>query len=157
MTVDDLSQYGVERMDEESVRGFLASQNVGVLGLAAESAPYLLPLSFGYDGASTLYFTFVVGEDSEKDRLARASERASFLVFSARTMFNWESVSLRGDLVAIPESDWGDVADALENVWRPEAFARATDIESVRLYAYRIDEMVGIRHTGLPPGFEAEA
>ncbi|MDS0474437.1 hypothetical protein [Natrinema sp. 1APR25-10V2] len=50
MSVEELQEYGLEKMSDTEIRNFLSSQKTGVLGLPQEDAPYLLPLTFGYDG-----------------------------------------------------------------------------------------------------------
>jgi len=54
VTVDELSEHGVERMDEGDIRAFLSAQRVGVLGLPTAELPYVIPLSYGLDGDENL-------------------------------------------------------------------------------------------------------
>jgi hypothetical protein len=151
MAVDELDEFGLERMDDGEIGGFLSGQKTGVLGLPSPDGPYLLPISFGYDGDSSLYFTYVVGDDSRKQRLSDEAGTASFLVYTIDSLYSWESVYLTGTLVERPESDWDELADVLEDVWRPDVFRSA---QRVAVYEFRIDERSGLRQTGLPPGFE---
>lgn len=156
MTVDELGSYGVERMDDAEISGFLSSHSVGVLGLPAEGAPYLLPLSFGYDGESRLYFVYVLGAQSQKDDLTARAEVARFLVYSVETMFNWRSVLLTGEFAEV-DADDDDALRAVRDVaWRPDLFEQASETEATRLYQFRITEQSGIKHTGLPAGFADE-
>ncbi len=154
MTVDDLEAYGLVQMDESAIERFLTNQRVGVLGLSDESVPYLLPLSFGYEGGDRLYFTYVVGEESQKHDLTEQATEATFLVFQVDTMYNWQSVSLSGSLSSVPESEWDELASVLAGAWRPEVFASAAGSEAVAVYAFEIAEQTGLKHVGLPPGFE---
>lgn len=124
MTVEELAEYGVNRMDDAEIRDLLLDQGMGVLGLPSEDVPYLLPMSFGFDGESRLYFTYVLGGSSRKDRLSSRNESARFLVYSADTMFVWESVLLTGTLVEVPEDEWDDIRDALAVAWQPDLFRR---------------------------------
>ncbi|WP_335999062.1 pyridoxamine 5'-phosphate oxidase family protein [Halorientalis halophila] len=152
MTVDDLGDYGMHRMTDEEVTGFLSSQSLGTLGLNDDGAPYLLPLSYGFDGGSRLYFYFVVGEESRKATLADRADGATFLVFSAETSFNWESVLLSGTIRKLPDSERPDLSAAEAPKWRPDLFESASETEPTLAYEFRIDEWSGVRHTGLPPG-----
>ncbi len=154
MTVDDLEAYGLRRMDEPAIERFLTNQRVGVLGLSDEPVPYLLPLSFGYDGGDRLYFTYVGGAGSQKHDLTQRATQASFLVFQVDTMYNWQSVSLTGSLSSVPESEWDELESVLAGAWRPEVFAAAAGSEAVAVYAFEIEERSGLKHVGLPPGFE---
>ncbi|AGB39885.1 pyridoxamine 5'-phosphate oxidase family protein [Natronococcus occultus] len=155
MSVDELREYGLAEMTDTEIRDFLSAQKVGVLGLPDEDVPYLLPLSFGYDGDSRLYFTYLLGSSSRKETLTETTEAASFLVFSADTMYNWESVLLTGRISAVSESSWDELEEVLADAWRPELFESASLSGAVAIYEFRIDEQTGIKHQGLPPAFEA--
>lgn len=153
MGLEDLEAYGMARMDETEIRQFLSNQRVGVLGLPTDGAPYLVPLSFGFDGDSRLYFAYV-GSESRKGRLSDRAEIASVLVYSADSPFNWESVLLEGGIERVPDDEVDDLVEVLDTAWRPELFERAeTGVENA-VYRFVIDERVGIKHTGHPPAFE---
>jgi hypothetical protein len=156
MTVDELGEHGVVRMDDDHVREYLSSQSVGVLALPGDEAPHMRPMSYGYDGESRLYFTYVVGTESRKTELSDRAEAARFLVYSAETPFNWRSVLLTGELGEVPDDERESVLATTEIPWRPDLFERAGETEETRLYEFRIRERVGIKHVGLPPGFEDE-
>jgi hypothetical protein len=157
MTLDELEAYGMVRMTDEEIDGYLASQHVGVLGLPAEGAPGLRPLSFGYDG-DALYFLYVLGGESEKERLSRAAEAARFLVYSAETPFNWRSVLLTGTLEALEDGEeYEHARSVMEHAWRPDVFARASDAEATAVYRFDVRDRVGLEHLGLPPGFDEPA
>lgn len=154
MTTEELKPYGLEEMREEDIDNFLESQTLGVLGLPADGVPYLVPLSYAFDGNSSLYFTYVLGADSKKERLTETAERAQFLIYSADTMFNWESVILEGELDTVEPRNWSDITDLLDEMWRPEIFTTATTSRNVKIYEFDIREQSGIKHTGLSPQFE---
>lgn len=154
MTVETLQQYGLEQLDDDEIAAFLDAQSLGVLGLPFDEAPYLIPLSYAFDGDASLYFTYVLGGDSRKERLTDAAERAQFLVYTADTMFSWESVLLEGTIEKVPPDEWDHLGDRLADVWRPDLFDSITDSERVSVYEFEIAERSGIRHTGLPPELE---
>ncbi|EMA09417.1 hypothetical protein SAMN05443574_10798 [Haloarcula vallismortis] len=156
MTIDSLESAGLTHMDDSDIGAFLSNQRVGVLGLPTENGPYMIPLSFGYDGDRSLYFTFIGGSGSRKQQLTEAAADATVLVYNVESMFHWESVLLQGGIEAVPESEWADLAEVLDGAWRPEVFADAIEQEDVAIYRFRIDEEEGLRHAGLPPGFEPE-
>ena len=153
MTVDELESHGLVRMDDDEIRGFLSSQSTGVLGLPAGGAPYMVPMSYGFDGES-LYFTFVLGTESRKADLTTGEGVASFLVYRADTAFNWQSVLLSGAVEEVPRAERDAVLGAVSVAWRPELFERAVETESAELYRFRVEDWTGVKHTGLPPGFE---
>ena len=154
MTLSDIEDAGLQRMSDEAIEDCLASERVGVLGLPTSAAPYVIPISYGYDDGA-VYVTFVGGPESQKRRLIETAETASFLVYSVRSMFNWESVVLTGTPEPVPETEWERLEAVLAGVWRPEVFAEAMDRTDVVLYRFRVEDRSGVRHTGLPAGFEA--
>lgn len=156
MSIDKLKDYGLEEMSGEEISDFLESQGVGVLGLPTGNAPYLIPMSFGYDGGSRLYFTYFAGDTSRKIELTRKAETAGFLVYSAESVFSWESVYLTGRITQVSMEEWGEHGDALENSWHLDLFQKAETSGELKLYEFRVLDSTGVRHPGLPPGLEPE-
>lgn len=156
MALDDLTEFGMVEMTDDEVRGFLTSQRAGVLGLPTGGAPSLRPMSYAYDGDRALYMLYVLGSGARKADLSDVADVARFLVYSAESPFNWQSVLLTGDVTAVPEDERASVAETVELTWRPEVFERASTAATTRLYRFHVDEWSGIKHTGLPPGFDAE-
>jgi nitroimidazol reductase NimA-like FMN-containing flavoprotein (pyridoxamine 5'-phosphate oxidase superfamily) len=155
MTVERLEALGIEHMSDDSIQDFLSSQGVGILALPTDGAPYVLPLSFGYDEDRRLFFTYVDGEDSEKAGLSARGTEASFLVYTAESPFSWRSVVCRGALSEVPRHDWPAHDEAMaDNAWHPDLFERAFEIEDVLVYQFDIAEWSGLRHAGLPPGLD---
>jgi nitroimidazol reductase NimA-like FMN-containing flavoprotein (pyridoxamine 5'-phosphate oxidase superfamily) len=152
MTVEELKRYGLEEMRDEEIEQFLESQAIGVLGLPARAQPYLVPLSYAYDGESSLYFTYVLGEESRKQRLTEQADPAPFLVYDAETMFDWQSVLLTGTFEKLPPSEWGELGDVLDTAWRPEVFTTSSTSGQTRVYEFTVTEWSGIKHTDLAPG-----
>ncbi|WP_306061004.1 pyridoxamine 5'-phosphate oxidase family protein [Natronococcus wangiae] len=153
MTIDELSEYGMQRMDDEEIENFLKIQNQGVLGLPTENAPYLLPMSYGFDGGSRLYFYYVVGAQSRKEDLSVQAETASFLVYNAE-MFHWRSVLLTGTIQNVPEEKQANLTEAQIPTWRPELIKTASKTEEARFYEFQIEEHTGIRHDIQAPTFD---
>ena len=154
MTVDTLTEFGLAEMDEAEIDRFLYNQSVGVLGLPAEGAPYLLPLTFGYDGEEgRLYFTFFVGDASRKVALSRRADRAGFLVYKADSAFVWESVLLTGTIDELPPDAWTAHEDVLSNAWRLDVFERAATAGDLRTFEFDVLDRRGLRYAELPPGF----
>jgi nitroimidazol reductase NimA-like FMN-containing flavoprotein (pyridoxamine 5'-phosphate oxidase superfamily) len=154
MSIAQLQEYGLEQMDDDAIRAFIDTQSTGVLGLPMDGAPYMLPMSFAFDGDSSLYFTYLLGSSSRKAALTERADRARFLVYSVETMFNWESALLTGELTEVPEDEWSELEDLLTAAWRPELFRNASTSGNVKVYEFEIQSQSGIRHTGLAPGFQ---
>lgn len=153
MTIDELSAYGMQRMDEEEIDRYLEFHHHGVLGLPSDGAPYLLPMAYGYDGGSRLIFTFVVADESRKLALTDAADVASFLVYKAETMFDWRSVVLVGSIRRLSDEDYAELSDSEIPTWRPELFETASESEETHVFEFRIEERTGVKHTIQPPGY----
>lgn len=147
MTIDELAEHGVERMDETEIRTFLSEQGVGVLGIPTQELPYMLPLSYGFDGEENLYFTYIVGETSQKTLVSDEQSAARFLVFEAPSETRWASVSLDGTLTRVPEHEVDSLGDSLEANLQPDALRDALESEDTRVYRFWIQSMTGIRNT----------
>lgn len=156
MAVERLEKLGIEHMSEEDIENFLKSQGVGILALPTNGAPYIFPLSFGYDGKRRLYFTFVTSDSSEKTELTSKGGEASYLVYTAESPFSWRSVVCQGTVSEVPRADWDDHDEAMaDNAWHPDLLQRAFEVEDILVYQFEIKEWSGLRHAGLPPGLRA--
>lgn len=144
-------------MDDDAIREFVAARSTGVLGLPSDGAPYMIPMSYAFDGDDTVYFTYLLASTSRKEELTERADRVRFLVYNVETMFNWESVLIEGELSETPESEWTEIEEVLENAWRPELFKTASVAGEVKVYELVAEDWTGIRHTGLAPGFREGA
>lgn len=151
--MNDESGDDVVRMDDDEIRGFLSSQSVGVLGLPADGAPSMRPMSYWFDGESRLYFLYVVWPDSRKVELSDRADAARFLVYRAETPFLWESVLLAGTIEAVSADERDAVTEAMDLRGRPDAFERLGRSGDTELYRFRIEERTGLKQVSLPPGF----
>lgn len=154
MSIHELGEYGMDRMTDEEIDAFLSSQGTAVLGLPADAGPYMLPLTYGYGGGSRLFFTYVLGASSRKERLSERADRATALVFQYDSPFNWESVLLAGPIDELPATEWDTAIDSYSGGWRPELFRDADLSRGVTIYELDVEERSGIRHAGLPPEFQ---
>ncbi|MEF8783491.1 MAG: pyridoxamine 5'-phosphate oxidase family protein [Haloarculaceae archaeon] len=152
MSTKELREVGMSPMGDSEIDQFLSNRDVGVLSLPAEDVPYLIPLSFTYDGESAVYFTYLLGADSRKEELTESADVARFLVYSVDSAFHWESVIVSGPIEAVPRDEWEQ--SGLANPWRPDLFERADLSCGVRVYRLTVEEQNGIKHAGLPPGFK---
>ncbi|MDY6819429.1 MAG: pyridoxamine 5'-phosphate oxidase family protein [Halobacteriales archaeon] len=157
MSISELKQYGLADMDDTEIHDFLTNQGIGVLGLPTTESPYLLPMSFGFDGDSALYFTYLLGEQSRKEELSKQADSARFLVYDSNSMYDWRSVLLAGTLSEVPEDQWDSIEETLINAWYPELLESAELSRGMAIYRFDIADRIGIKHSGLPPGFRGEA
>jgi nitroimidazol reductase NimA-like FMN-containing flavoprotein (pyridoxamine 5'-phosphate oxidase superfamily) len=153
MTVDELGDFGLVHMTDDEIRGFLANQRVCVLGLPTDGAPFLRPMSFGFDGDRSLYLVYVVGQTTRKRDLTEAAGAARVLVFDASTAFQWQSVLCTGTIEAVP----GDaLPQDVDVAWRPDLFERAAESLDTAVYRVDVTEWTGVKHLGLPPGIDPD-
>jgi nitroimidazol reductase NimA-like FMN-containing flavoprotein (pyridoxamine 5'-phosphate oxidase superfamily) len=154
MTIEELEAIGAARMEDDEIRSFLSNQGTGVLGLPADDGPYLLPISFGYDGERRLAFTFVPAERSRKRELSDRATQATFLVYDATTMFSWQSVVCAGTIDEVTGDDLDAALETMRNAWHPDLLEQAKLSGDVVVYAFDVTEWSGVKHMGLPPGLE---
>jgi hypothetical protein len=147
MSSDERSESDAERMTDEEIREFLRREGAGVLGFSTAEAPYLLPMSFGYDGQSALYFVFLLfGAGSRKAELADETHRASFLVYRTESKHAWRSVQAVGRLEAVADGEWSDFRTAMENAWHPDVFSSARPTRGIDGYRLEIADWTGVHH-----------
>lgn len=134
-------------MDDREIAAVLRDNGHGVLSLASANEAYGIPISFGYDGASSVYFVFVpFGTRSEKLAYAERTERASLLVYTVESKFRWTSVIVAGPLEEVSEGDWDELVDALEdNAWFPSLFSQAEPKEDLVGWKLTIEDAGGRR------------
>ena len=147
MVTENMIEGGTAPMTDDEIRSFLTEQGVGVLAVAADDVPYVVPMSFGFDGDETLYFLFLLfGEASRKQTLCDRANRARLLAYSAESMHDWRSVITTGSVERVPEADWSELRTAMENAWHPDLFTAANPMRGVEGYRLQVDDWSGIRH-----------
>ena len=149
MSMDELRESSSTSMTDEQLRSFLTEQGVGVLGVVDESVPYLVPLSFGFDGDRTLYFVFLLfGDESQKEQLCDRNERGRFLIYNADSVHEWQSVSLVGPIDQVADDEWDSLQEAMKNAWHPDVFSSASPMRGIEGYRLRIDDWTAIQSGG---------
>lgn len=135
---------GIE-MEDREIDEFLRSQGFGVLSLTDGTEAYGVPVSFGYDGESRLFFVFLrVGEQSKKERFAESTEKASFATYEVVSKHNWRSVIASGTLRKVTDDEWGSVVAAIDdNAWYPSLFSEAEPMQDLQAWELQIKEITG--------------
>lgn len=144
------------RMDDDDIQQTLSAESTGILGLPAESAPCLRPLSYWFDGDSRLYFVYVLGSDSRKVALSERADAARFLVYKIHRSFNWQSVLLTGTIERVPEDERAAIEEELDLSWRPELFEQDPGPVSTGLYRFEITDRSGVKQLERQLDFGAE-
>lgn len=140
---------GIE-MSREEVDQFLTEKGVGILCLASGNDAYGLPLSFGYDGNSSLYFVFLqFGDESQKIDFSGDTNESCFVVYSAETKYLWKSVLVKGRLTELPEDQQSQVEEIMnDNAWFPSLFPFGEPIKKTVRYKMEITEVTGQKGHG---------
>lgn len=147
MSISAMTESGIVPMDDDQISDFLLQQGVGILGIPDEEFPYLVPLSFGYDGDSAVYFVYLLfGPESRKEKLTEQAGRGRLLVYSAQSIHEWQSVSVTGRITTIPDAEWSTLQETMENAWHPDLFSSASPMRGVRGYRFDIEDWSGIQY-----------
>jgi nitroimidazol reductase NimA-like FMN-containing flavoprotein (pyridoxamine 5'-phosphate oxidase superfamily) len=135
-------------MAERDIDELLTSHGYGTLSLARDGDAYSLPISFGYAGASRLYFLFLLDSaTNRKVTFAEATDSASLLIASVRGRFDWESVRAAGPIRRVDPDDpeWDDLVDAIDdNALFDSSYLRAGSLEDVQGWAMDVETLTGI-------------
>lgn len=145
MPPESLAELQGIQMDEQEIDKFLRNQGFGVLSLTNGEEAYGVPVSFGYDGESRLFFVFLrVGEQSKKVKFAKKTGKASFTTYNVVSKHNWQSVIATGTLRQVAQDEWTDVVDAIEdNAWYPSLFSEAELMQDIQGWELQIEEISG--------------
>ncbi|WP_276300073.1 pyridoxamine 5'-phosphate oxidase family protein [Halorussus lipolyticus] len=132
------------RMESKASAEFLEGQGWGCLTLADGGEAYSVPLSFGYDGDSTLYFQVQTDDDSDKMAYLDATTTATFLVPEVQPP-EWSSVIVRGAVEKVPDDEADEAYSAFaDNAWFPACpWTNDKDPAEVEFYKLEADELTG--------------
>jgi hypothetical protein len=133
------------RMIDAEIDALLEEVGFGVLSMSLDGVPYGLPLSFGYDGESRLYFVFVGHSDEgRKTEYAERADVVGFLAYDVADADDWRSVVVDGSLDRITIDDWEAAREALgENGWRPQLLSDVDPDQDPRVWALEIESRSG--------------
>jgi hypothetical protein len=135
-------------LSDEQVDAFLGRHETGVLSLARESEPYAIPISYGYDASSRLFYLRLVSTpESTKRQFLASSPRVQLVVYDADDDV-YRSVVATGRLERIDREEltvdhveqFGDTRRPLFEIW-----TRSRDDLDIELYRIDPDELTGRR------------
>lgn len=130
------------------IDGLLDSAGYGTLSLARDGEAYGLPVSFGYDGDSRLFFVFLETDPPHrKVEFAEATDTASLLVADVDGRFDWRSVVVSGSLRRVdPDTDeWDDLMATMDdNAWFSSTYTRAGNLRNVQGWALDVEDVRGL-------------
>lgn len=132
------------QMDPEASAAFLERQGWGYLTLADGGEAYSVPMSFGWDGGSTLYFQVQTDDDSEKMAYLDATTTATFVVAEVQPP-EWSSVVVRGGVERVPDDEAEKAYSAFaDNAWFPACpWTTDKDPTEIEFYKLEAEELTG--------------
>ena len=147
MSVDELERSDANRMSDADIDELLREQGMGILGLADQNEPYLLPMSFGYDGEDVFLALIRDSPENTKFEFIDEGQRARLLVTDIGGRFDWQSIGVTGTARALdPDGgEWDHAVETLDdNAWFSTDFERAEGIEEITAWRLEIDEVRGL-------------
>jgi nitroimidazol reductase NimA-like FMN-containing flavoprotein (pyridoxamine 5'-phosphate oxidase superfamily) len=140
----------VHELTEAECLEVLSRVTVGRLGCAHDGQPYVVPISFYYDGTASLYSFSTVGQ---KIQWMQQNPKVCLEVDHVEDRFHWTSVIVTGTFEEMSTSDdAGDVRRVLEVLqqrsqwWLPAtAHVAGHDQRSVVLFRIRVNTVSGRR------------
>lgn len=146
MPSDLVQESDTIQMSEEQMQYLLEREGVGILALSTETLPYVIPMSFGYNGDATLYFVYLLfGTESRKQELSDKQQQGRFVVYRAESLYDWQSVSLTGHISTVADNEWDSLRNAMKNAWHPNIFSSANPMRGVQGYRFEIESWTGIQ------------
>ena len=99
------------QLNEQQMNNLLASQVVGRLACTDSEQPYLVPVTYAFDG------NYIYGQTNEglKLGLLRKNPNVCFEVDTMTNMANWQSVIVRGTFEELKEKDADNARIILKN------------------------------------------
>lgn len=135
-----------EEMDEERLAEFLGNGGTGVISLStgAGEPPYSLPVSYGYDAASTNFYFRLAADGGGK--AAFLDDGHASLVVYEHDGEGWTSVVAAGELTEVSDVDVASgVMEELRRTHIPmyDVFEDATSETTFRFFRLAPDELTG--------------
>ncbi|MEJ8818336.1 pyridoxamine 5'-phosphate oxidase family protein [Lacibacter sp. H407] len=99
------------QLNEQQMNNLLASQVVGRLACTDSTQPYLVPVTYAFDG------TYIYGQTNEgmKLNLLRNNPNVCFEVDAMTNMANWQSVIVKGTFEELTDEDAENARTILKN------------------------------------------
>lgn len=96
-------------LQESQIRNLLSSQVIGRLACTDGKQPYIVPVTYAYDGK------FIYGQSNEGTKLSilRKNPRVCFEVDSMTDMRNWQSVVVDGEFEELDKEAAGVAREIL--------------------------------------------
>ncbi|WP_435099514.1 pyridoxamine 5'-phosphate oxidase family protein [Halorubrum sp. N11] len=118
---------------------------IGILSMSADDVPYGVPLSFGYDGDSRLFFLFVgTTTDLRQETYADQSDVASLTTYDVGSDGSWRSVVVSGPIDRVTPDEWDAARDAMtDNAYQSTLLAEHDLQENPNVWVLKVAERSG--------------
>lgn len=137
-------------MSAAEIDEFLSGAETGVLSLARDNEPYSIPISYGYDADSRVFYMRLVSTpDSDKRRFLSSEPQARLVIYDENdSQTRYRSVLATGVLEEIDPGEmsveeieqYGDARRPLFEIWG----AGKEDLD-IRLYRLHPGQLTGRR------------
>jgi nitroimidazol reductase NimA-like FMN-containing flavoprotein (pyridoxamine 5'-phosphate oxidase superfamily) len=137
-------------MSTAEIGEFLSGAETGVLSLARENEPYSIPISYGYDADSRVFYMRLVSTpDSDKRRVLSSEPQVRLVIYDENDpQTRYRSVLASGTLEEIDPNEmsveeieqYGEARRPLFEIW-----GTGKDELDIKLYRLRPEELTGRR------------
>lgn len=137
-------------MSAAEIDEFLSGAETGVLSLARDSEPYSIPVSYGYDADSRVFYLRLVSTpDSDKRQFLSSHPQARLVIYDENDpQTQYRSVLATGSLEEIDPNEmsieeieqYGDARRPLFEIW-----GAGKDDLDIKLYRLHPTELTGRR------------
>lgn len=137
---------GSVEMSMGEIDSFVGRKGTCVLSLARDGVPYSIPVSYGYDDSSgVFYFRLGFTEDSEKKDFLEEGAKTRVVLYD-KIEGDWMSVIAKGNIESIDDEDMDvDVVRQLSRAEIPLLGIWEDPMEEIEFTIYKlfVDEITG--------------
>ncbi len=132
----------LEKLDEAEIDAFLEKQTIGRIGCCADGKPYVVPVSYVYDGS----FFYCHTHEGMKIDMMRKNPKVCFEVDAYLHSATWESAITWGDFIEInDETERNKILESMIANKLPIISSEAMRIELGTHYPFLPVDMTDIK------------
>jgi nitroimidazol reductase NimA-like FMN-containing flavoprotein (pyridoxamine 5'-phosphate oxidase superfamily) len=119
----------------KEIEEVLESQAIGRLGCSIDNQPYIVPITYAYDGK------YIYGHSREglKTQIMRQNPKVCFEVDKMRDMSNWKSVIIRGEFQELMGEKAREAMEFFMEALKPHTLSQ-TGIASTGINSFHQNE-----------------
>jgi len=135
----------IRRLNDEESHRVLLEGRVGRLGCVTEAGPYVVPISYYYDGNSI----YMHSPEGKKIEALRNDPRACLQVDEIRDMYRWRSAIAFGhydEVTEIEEREFvmDEMLRRFPNLTPAESLHESNGATPIIVFRIRVDQVTGI-------------